>query len=254
MAGPRRLRHDAGSGTDLLRTPPHSVEAEQAVLGGLLLDTAAWDQVGDSVRADDFYRPDHRLIFEAIAELVGAVQGPATWSPCREQLERNGKLQDAGGLAYLGTLARDTPTAANVRAYAQIVRERSLLRQLVSAGSDIAGVGVQRRRRDRARPGRPGRAAWSSRSPSSGTRRARGRAVGAHAAAGADRQDRRVALQPGQAARPAHGLHRFRQQDRRPARRRPGHRGRAAVDGQDHARHQHGRERGAGPDVQRLGG
>ena len=75
MAGPQRLRHDAGSGTELLRTPPHSVEAEQAVLGGLLLDTTAWDQVGDSVGAEDFYRPDHRLIFEAIAELVSQSQG-----------------------------------------------------------------------------------------------------------------------------------------------------------------------------------
>jgi replicative DNA helicase len=137
MAGPQRLRHDAGSGTDLLRTPPHSVEAEQAVLGGLLLDTTAWDQVGDSVGAEDFYRTDHKLIFEAIAELVSQskVCDVVTVS---EQLDRLGKLQDAGGLAYLGTLARDTPTAANVRAYAQIVRERALLRALVSVGSAIA--------------------------------------------------------------------------------------------------------------------
>jgi replicative DNA helicase len=137
MAGPQRLRHDAGSGTDLLRTPPHSVEAEQAVLGGLLLDTAAWDQVGDSVGAEDFYRPDHRLIFEAIAELV-AQSKVCDVVTVSEQLDRIGKLQDAGGLAYLGTLARDTPTAANVRAYAQIVRERALLRALVSVGSAIA--------------------------------------------------------------------------------------------------------------------
>jgi replicative DNA helicase len=137
MAGPQRLRHDAGSGTELLRTPPHSVEAEQAVLGGLLLDTSAWDQVGDSVGAEDFYRPDHKLIFEAIAELV-AQSKVCDVVTVSEQLDRSGKLQDAGGLAYLGTLARDTPTAANVRAYAQIVRERALLRALVSVGSAIA--------------------------------------------------------------------------------------------------------------------
>ena len=138
MAGPQRLRHDGASGTDLLRTPPHSVEAEQAVIGGLLLDTQAWDQVGDSVVAEDFYRPDHRMIFEAIGQLVAQSKAIDVVT-VSEQLDRQGKLQDAGGLAYLGTLARDTPTAANARAYAQIVRERALLRALVSAGNAIAG-------------------------------------------------------------------------------------------------------------------
>jgi replicative DNA helicase len=137
MAGPQRLRHDGASGTELLRTPPHSVEAEQAVIGGLLLDTAAWDQVGDSVTADDFYRYDHRLIFEAIADLVTESKALDVVT-VSEQLDRKGKLADAGGLAYLSTLVRDTPTAANARAYAQIVRERALLRSLVSAGNAIA--------------------------------------------------------------------------------------------------------------------
>jgi replicative DNA helicase len=137
MAGPQRLRHDGASGTELLRTPPHSVEAEQAVIGGLLLDTAAWDQVGDSVTADDFYRFDHRLIFEAIADLVTESKALDVVT-VSEQLDRKGKLADAGGLAYLSTLVRDTPTAANARAYAQIVRERALLRSLVSAGNAIA--------------------------------------------------------------------------------------------------------------------
>jgi replicative DNA helicase len=121
---------------DTLRTPPHSVEAEQAVLGGLLLDTQAWDQVGDSVATDDFYRPDHRLIFDAIAELV-AESKPVDVVTVSERLDRLGKLGDAGGLAYLSTLVRDTPTAANVRAYAIIVRERALLRSLISAGNTI---------------------------------------------------------------------------------------------------------------------
>ena len=137
MAGPQRLRHDGASGTDLLRTPPHSVEAEQAVIGGLLLDTAAWDQVGDSVAADDFYRHDHKLIFEAIADLVAESKALDVVT-VSEQLDRKGRRADAGGLAYLSTLVRDTPTAANARAYAHIVRERALLRSLISAGNAIA--------------------------------------------------------------------------------------------------------------------
>ena len=93
-----------------VRTPPHSVEAEQAVLGGLLLDSAAWDNVADVLRADDFYRPDHKLIYEAIGML--AAQGkPCDAVTVSEHLERSGQLGEAGGLAYLGTLARDTPTA-----------------------------------------------------------------------------------------------------------------------------------------------
>ncbi len=117
-------------------TPPHSVEAEQAVLGGLLLDARAWEQVSDVVDEQDFYRHDHRLIFGAIGVLAG------TGRPCdvvtvSEQLERTGKLKPAGGLAYLSTLARDTPTAANVRAYADIVCERSALRWCIEIGRSI---------------------------------------------------------------------------------------------------------------------
>src|SRR5690349_15778701 len=121
-----------------LRAPPHSIEAEQAVLGGLMLDRAAWDNVGDVVTAEDFFRPDHTLIFESIASLCAEAQpcDPVTVS---EHLARLGKLNEAGGLAYLGTLTRDTPGAANARAYAAIVKERSLLRQLVTVGGEIAG-------------------------------------------------------------------------------------------------------------------
>jgi replicative DNA helicase len=133
MAGPQRLRQE---GSELLRTPPHSIEAEQAVLGGLLLDTQAWDQVGDSVSPEDFYRPDHRLVFEAIAELAGEAK-PVDVVTVSERLERRGKLADAGGLAFLSTLVRETPTASNARAYAKIVRERALLRALISAGNAI---------------------------------------------------------------------------------------------------------------------
>jgi replicative DNA helicase len=121
---------------DRLHTPPHSKEAEQAVLGGLLLDTQAWDQVGDTIAAEDFYFPDHRLIFDTIGELVAESRAIDVLTVA-ERLERKGKLAEVGGLAYLSTLVKETPTAANVRTYAQIVRERSLLRSLVSAGNAI---------------------------------------------------------------------------------------------------------------------
>ena len=140
MAGPAKARRERGSVTAVdSPTPPHSIEAEQAVLGGLLLDASAWDQVADAINEQDFYRPDHRLIFEAIGALAGAGK-PCDVVTVSEQLERTLKLEAAGGLAYLSSLARDTPTAANVRAYADIVRERSLLRQLIKAGTDIASA------------------------------------------------------------------------------------------------------------------
>src|SRR6202012_5955392 len=128
---------DAGREVVDVRVPPHALEAEQAVLGGLLLDAAAWFNVSDVVRAEDFYRPDHRTIFDAIRPLANTQQ-PTDAVTVAEHLERNGLAADVGGLAYLGTLARDTPTAANVRAYAEIVHERSLLRQLIKTGTEIA--------------------------------------------------------------------------------------------------------------------
>ncbi len=132
------IRHDE------IRTPPHSVEAEQAVLGGLMLDSNAWDAVADIVHASDFYRRDHRLIFEAITE-VAEIRGSCDAVTVSEQLERKGRLDEIGGLAYLGTIARDTPSAANVRAYAEIIRERSILRQLVAAGGEIAAAATDSR-------------------------------------------------------------------------------------------------------------
>ncbi|MEP7246169.1 MAG: replicative DNA helicase [Gammaproteobacteria bacterium] len=137
MAEFSKARRDLGSSAEV-RTPPHSIESEQAVLGGLLLDTSAWDNVADMVRTKDFYRPDHQLIFDAIGALAGSGK-PCDVVTVSEQLDRAGELDNAGGLAYLGTLARDTPTAANVRAYAELVRERSLLRQLIEAGTTIVG-------------------------------------------------------------------------------------------------------------------
>jgi replicative DNA helicase len=131
---------------DELRTPPHSVEAEQAVLGGLMLDSNAWDAVADLVAAADFYRRDHRLIFESIAE-VAESRGSCDAVTVSEHLERKGRLEEIGGLAYLGAIARDTPSAANVRAYAEIIRERSILRQLVAAGGEIAAAATDGRGR-----------------------------------------------------------------------------------------------------------
>jgi replicative DNA helicase len=138
VAGTAKTRGDSTSVALLdAPTPPQSIEAEQAVLGGLLLDAAAWDNVADAVTREDFYRPDHRLIFAAIAALAGEGK-PCDVVTVSQHLEHAGQLEEAGGLAYLSSVARDTPSAANVRAYADIVRERSLLRQLIRAGTDIA--------------------------------------------------------------------------------------------------------------------
>ncbi len=120
-----------------LRLPPHSVEAEQAVLGGLMLDASAWDGVADLITAPDFYRRDHQLIFEAIASLVHESK-PCDAVTVSEVLSNKGVVDDVGGLAYLARLTRDTPSAANVRAYANIVRDNALLRALVHAGGEIA--------------------------------------------------------------------------------------------------------------------
>ncbi len=124
-------------GAAALRLPPHSLEAEQAVLGGLMLDQRAWDQIADAVSSDDFYRPDHRLIFSAIEALVERDQPPDAVT-VSEYLKRTTQLEAAGGVDYIAQLVEDTPSAANIRAYARIVRERSMLRQLIEIGGDIA--------------------------------------------------------------------------------------------------------------------
>jgi replicative DNA helicase len=126
----------SGTGDDALRLPPHSIEAEQAVLGGLMIDSAAWDQVADRVSSEDFYRHDHKLIFAAAQGLIERNQ-PCDAVTLSGLLESQGLIDQVGGLSYLGTLARDTPTAANIKAYADIVRERAVLRQLITAGNSI---------------------------------------------------------------------------------------------------------------------
>ena len=120
-----------------LALPPHSMEAEQSVLGGLLLENAAWDRIADVVTGEDFYRHEHRLIFRAIAMLVNESR-PADVITVQEALERNDELESAGGFNYLITLAQNTPSAANIRRYAEIVRERSIMRQLAEVGTEIA--------------------------------------------------------------------------------------------------------------------
>ncbi|MBI1398441.1 MAG: replicative DNA helicase [Betaproteobacteria bacterium] len=120
-----------------LKLPPNSVEAEQSVLGGLLLENTAWDRIADLVTEEDFYRSDHRLIYRHISRLIEQSR-PADALTVSESLERSNELENAGGLAYVAMLAQNTPSAANIKRYAEIVRERSIMRQLVAVGTAIA--------------------------------------------------------------------------------------------------------------------
>jgi replicative DNA helicase len=122
---------------DAIKLPPHSVEAEQSVLGGILLDTSAWDKIADLITERDFYRNEHRLIYRHISRLTEHAK-PVDAITVAESLESNSELEKAGGLSYIGSLAQNVPTAANIRRYAEIVRERSIMRKLVEVGSDIA--------------------------------------------------------------------------------------------------------------------
>ena len=123
--------------TSRLKVPPHSVEAEQSVLGGIMLDNAAWERVADKLAPSDFYRPNHRVIFGAMRELADELQ-PLDVVTLSEALHSRGLVEKSGGAAYLAELAESTPAASNVGAYAEIVRERSTLRQLLGAANEIA--------------------------------------------------------------------------------------------------------------------
>lgn len=123
--------------TSGLKIPPHSIEAEQAVLGGLMLDNQAWERMSDRVVVEDFYKKEHRLIFRAIFYLAESGQ-PLDVVTLHEFLEKEGESDSAGGLAYLGELAKNTPSAANIVAYADIVRERAVLREMITAANEIA--------------------------------------------------------------------------------------------------------------------
>ena len=121
-----------------LKVPPNSIEAEQSLIGGRMLDHVAWEKVADVISADDFYRKDHRLIFAAIANLA-ETNNPCDVVTVSEYLDNRGELEQSGGLEYIATLANETPGAANARAYAKILRERSVLRALINAGNEISG-------------------------------------------------------------------------------------------------------------------
>ncbi len=150
LLGPKMQNYSAPPADpqlDQIKLPPHSVEAEQSVLGGLLLDASAWDKVADVIHLDDFYRREHRLIFEHIMRLSERAR-PVDVITVAEALEVAGKLDEAGGLAYLGSLAQNVPSAANIKRYAEIVRERAIMRQLVEVGNDIAASGFAPAGRD----------------------------------------------------------------------------------------------------------
>ncbi|MDD2609201.1 MAG: replicative DNA helicase [Giesbergeria sp.] len=120
-----------------LRVPPHSIEAESSVLGGLLLDNNAWDRVGDLLVETDFYRHDHQLIYACIGKLINDNK-PADVITVYERLQSSNKGEEVGGLVYINSLAQYVPSSSNIRRYAEIVRERSLLRKLLHASNDIA--------------------------------------------------------------------------------------------------------------------
>jgi replicative DNA helicase len=134
---------------DQIKLPPHSVEAEQSVLGGLLLEATALDKITDLVQPDDFYRQEHRLIFRQIVRLSEQAK-PVDVITVAEALEIAGELDKVGGLPYLGGLAQNVPSAANIRRYGEIVRERSIMRKLAEVGSDIASSAYNPTGRDAA--------------------------------------------------------------------------------------------------------
>ena len=127
---------------DALRVPPHSIDAEQAVLGGLMLDERAWERIADKLYEEDFYRKDHRLIYRAIGDLANKNM-PCDAVTLGEWFDSKGIAELVGGSSYVLQLANSTPSAANITAYAEIVREKSVLRQLIDAGTEITGDGFQ---------------------------------------------------------------------------------------------------------------
>ena len=124
-----------------LRVPPHSIEAEQSVLGGLMLDNQAWDRMGELISDNDFYRDEPKRIVRQNKNLLEKAK-PADVVTVAEALDAAGDGDKTGGLAYLGELAANTPSAANIRRYAEIVRERAVLRQLVATADEIATEGL----------------------------------------------------------------------------------------------------------------
>ena len=135
--------------TSLLKVPPHSLEAECSVLGGLMLDEMAWDKISSALTADDFYRGDHRVVFRVMEDLVEKNQ-PLDIITIAEALDSVNELENVGGIAYISELANNTPTASNIFAYAQIVAERATVRKLISVAHEIADSGFNPDGRDSA--------------------------------------------------------------------------------------------------------
>jgi replicative DNA helicase len=224
-----------------LKLPPHSIEAEQSLIGGLLIDNAAWDRIGDVVRETDFYRDDHRRIFRHIGKLI-QMGRPADVVTVYESIEQSNEVDQTGGLGYLGEIANATPSAANIRRYAEIVRERAILRQLVTVGDEIAGNALNPAGRDvkqllddaeqahfpDRRSGQPQQQRLRRHpAPARRSRRTHGNPAGARQPVGHHRRGHRV-----RRSRP----HDFGSAGRRHDRRR-----RAPVDGQDRVRAEHRR-------------
>lgn len=139
MSNPKRLMVTPPSAEEELshlRVPPHSIEAEQSVLGGLLLDNLAWDNIADLLSQEDFYRYEHKMIYAALGALISACK-PADVITVDEHLKAAGVGEACGGLSYLNALAQSVPSAANVRRYGEIVRERAVLRKLIAAGDEM---------------------------------------------------------------------------------------------------------------------
>ncbi len=134
---PREQELPIDEATTTLKTAPHSIEAEQSVLGGLMLDNQALEQVVDKITAADFYHPGHRLLYEAVSQL-SADSKPFDPLTLAEHLENKGELEITGGLVYITDLVSNVPSVANIRAYAEIIYERSMLRQLINASQKIA--------------------------------------------------------------------------------------------------------------------
>ncbi|AVF58359.1 TPA: replicative DNA helicase [Vibrio diabolicus] len=135
-----RNRKPSDSQVDAIKVPPHSLEAEQSVIGGLLLDNERWDTVAERVVSSDFYSRPHRLIFEGVKTILEAGK-PLDLITLSEYLERHEQLEDVGGFAYLADLAKNTPSAANINAYADIVAERAIVRGLIGVANEIADAG-----------------------------------------------------------------------------------------------------------------
>jgi replicative DNA helicase len=141
--------HDTADVTSLLKVPPHSTEAEQSVIGGLLLDNDRWDSISSVITAEDFYRNDHRLIFRCMSQLIEENK-PVDVVTVSEALSLLNELENAGGMSYLADLANNTPTASNIGAYAQIVQERAVVRKLISVAHEISESGFNPQGRDSA--------------------------------------------------------------------------------------------------------